>query len=33
MLMHHIITNSSYDFVSAGEVHHYGYWITMVGDM
>lgn len=33
MLMHHIITNSSYEFVSAAEVHHYGYWITMVGDM
>lgn len=33
VLMHHIITNSSYDFVSDSEVHHYGYWITMVGDM
>jgi hypothetical protein len=33
MLMHHIVTNSSYDFVSENEVRHYGYWITMVGDM
>ena len=33
VLMHHIVTNSSYDFVSPGEVRHYGYWITMVGDM
>jgi uncharacterized protein (TIGR02246 family) len=33
VLMHHIVTNSSYDFVSDGEVRHYGYWITMVGDM
>ena len=33
VLMHHIVTNSSYDFASASEVHHYGYWITMVGDM
>lgn len=33
VLMHHIVTNSTYDFVSAAEVHHYGYWITMVGDM
>jgi uncharacterized protein (TIGR02246 family) len=33
VLMHHIITNSSIDFISASEVHHYGYWITMVGDM
>lgn len=33
VLMHHIVTNSSYDFVSDSEVRHYGYWITMVGDM
>lgn len=33
VLMHHVVTNSSYNFVSDGEVRHYGYWITMVGDM
>lgn len=33
VLMHHIVTNSTYDFVSDAEVQHYGYWITMVGDM
>lgn len=33
MLMHHIVTNSSFDFVADDEVHHYGYWITMTGDM
>jgi uncharacterized protein (TIGR02246 family) len=32
-LMHHIVTNSSYTFTNDTEVHHYGYWITMVGDM
>lgn len=33
VLMHHIVTNSSYDFINPAEVRHYGYWITMVGDM
>lgn len=33
VLMHHIVTNSSYTFASEAEVRHYGYWITMVGDM
>jgi hypothetical protein len=33
ILMHHIVTNSSFDFVGENEARHYGYWITMVGDM
>lgn len=33
VLMHHIVTNSSYTFANDAEVRHYGYWITMVGDM
>jgi ketosteroid isomerase-like protein len=33
VLMHHIVTNSSFEFVSDSEARHYGYWITMVGDM
>jgi 3-phenylpropionate/cinnamic acid dioxygenase small subunit len=33
VLMHHIVSNSTYDFLSDTEVRHYGYWITMVGDM
>ena len=33
VLMHHIVTNSTIDFVSDSQVHHYGYWITMVGDL
>lgn len=33
VLMHHVVTNSSYTFTSDTEASHYGYWITMVGDM
>jgi hypothetical protein len=33
VLMHHIVTNSSFEFVGDSEARHYGYWITMVGDM
>jgi uncharacterized protein (TIGR02246 family) len=32
LLMHHVVTNATLEFVNEREVHHYAYWMTIVGD-
>jgi uncharacterized protein (TIGR02246 family) len=33
LLEHHVVTNSTLEFVADNEVRHTGYWMTIVGDM
>jgi uncharacterized protein (TIGR02246 family) len=32
-LEHHVVTNSTLEFVADDEVRHVGYWLTIIGDM